>query len=121
MLLLDNFEQIAAAAPLLGELLEAAPRLKLLVTSRVVLRIYGEHKFEVPPLSLPDTTVVTSLPPLEVLSRYDAIALFIQRARAVKANFVLNTDNARAYSRNLHPFGRSAIWQSNWPRPGYVF
>ena len=97
LLLLDNFEQITAAAPLLGELLETAPKLKLLVTSRVVLRVYGEHKFEVPPLSLPSITTGTEradLPPVEALSRYDAIALFVQRARAVKADFMLNSANA---------------------------
>ena len=96
LLLLDNFEQIAAAAPLLGELLAAAPRLKLLVTSRVILKVYGEHKFEVPPPSLPDTTAGTNeanLPPLDILSRYDAIALFVQRARAVNTNFALTSAN----------------------------
>ena len=99
LLLLDNFEQIAAAAPLLSELLAAAPRLKLLVTSRVILKVYGEHKFEVPPLSLPDTTAGTNgadLPPLDILSRYDAIALFVQRARAVNTNFSLTSANAPA-------------------------
>ncbi len=97
LLLLDNFEQIRAAAPLLGELLETAPKLKLLVTSRIVLRLYGEHKFEVPPLSLPNIKTGTNrsdLPSLDILSRSDAIALFVQRARAVKPDFVLNSANA---------------------------
>ena len=53
LLLLDNFEQVSAAAPLLGELLNAAPRLKLLVTSRVVLHLPGEQEYRVPPLELP--------------------------------------------------------------------
>src|SRR4029079_7461568 len=53
LLVLDNFAQRLAAAPLVGELLAAAPRLKVLVTSRVVLRLYGEREFAVPPLGLP--------------------------------------------------------------------
>ena len=54
LLLLDNFEQIAAAAPLISELMAAAPRLKVLVTSRIVLNVRGEHAFPVQPLALPD-------------------------------------------------------------------
>ena len=53
-MLLDNFEQVLAAAPLVAELLAACPRLKCLVTSRVALHLSGEHEFPVPPLALPD-------------------------------------------------------------------
>src|SRR5205085_5104777 len=77
LLLLDNFEQIVVEAPLLADLLVACPELKMLVTSRAVLHLYGEHEFPVPPLSLPD---LKQLPELETLSQYAAITLFLQRA-----------------------------------------
>jgi predicted ATPase/tRNA A-37 threonylcarbamoyl transferase component Bud32 len=93
LLLLDNFEHLVGAAPMLAELLGVAPGLKLLVTSRAALHIYDEHEFPVPPLALPETK---SLPPLDVLSQYSAIALFIQRAKAVKPDFELTEENAAA-------------------------
>ena len=93
LLLIDNFEHILAAAPLLAELMAVAPCLKLLVTSRASLHIYDEREFPVPPLALPDGK---SLPPLEALARYSAISLFIQRAAAAKPDFKLNEDNAAA-------------------------
>ena len=65
LLLLDNFEQVVAAAPLVGELLGAAPRLKVLITSRVVLHLYGEREYAVAPLALPTMPV----PPLEQLTQ----------------------------------------------------
>ena len=80
LLLIDNFEQVLEAAPFLSDLL-SSPVLKLLVTSRSGLRLYGEHEFPVPPLSLPD---LRNLPPLEALTRFEAVALFLQRATAVK-------------------------------------
>jgi len=91
LLLLDNFEQVVAAAPLLVELLAACPHLKLLVTSREVLRVRGEREFQVPPLALPDPK---HLPDCETLSRYGAVALFLERAREVNPVFQLTTDNA---------------------------
>ncbi|MGA8272564.1 MAG: protein kinase [Candidatus Sulfotelmatobacter sp.] len=93
LILFDNFEHVLAAAPMLAELMAAAPNLKLLVTSRAALHVYDEHEFPVPPLELPD---VKSLPPLEVLSQYSAISLFIKRAAAVKPDFTLKEDNASA-------------------------
>ena len=81
------------AAPLVAELLAACPRLKCLVTSRVVLRLSGEHEFPVPPLELPDPR---RLPAVDALSQYAAVALFIQRALAVKPDFRVNNDNAPA-------------------------
>ncbi len=57
LLLLDNFEQIGEASAAVGELLAAAPGLKVLITSRVVLRLYGEHDFSVPPLDVPDPSI----------------------------------------------------------------
>jgi predicted ATPase/serine/threonine protein kinase len=92
LLLLDNFEHLVSAAPMVAELLAIGP-LKVLVTSRAPLHVSGEHEFPVPPLSLPDSG---SLPSLEVLSDYSAVALFIQRAAAVKPDFELTEDNASA-------------------------
>jgi predicted ATPase/transcriptional regulator with XRE-family HTH domain len=92
LLLLDNFEQVVDAAPILPDLLICCPRLKILVTSRTVLRVSGEYEFSVPPLALPD---LTQLPKKEQLAHYPAIALFLERTRAVLPNFTLNETNAR--------------------------
>ena len=91
VLLIDNFEHVLAAAPVVTELLGATRALKILVTSRAALHIYGEQEFQVPPLALPDPR---HLCPVELLSEYPAVALFVQRARAVKPGFVLGEDNA---------------------------
>jgi predicted ATPase/DNA-binding CsgD family transcriptional regulator len=90
LLLLDNFEQIVAAAPLLTELLEACPELRMLVTSREVLRLRGEHEFPLSPLALPDQ------PSLEILMQYPSVVLFVERAQANKPDFKLTADNAAA-------------------------
>ncbi|HJT55687.1 MAG TPA: LuxR C-terminal-related transcriptional regulator, partial [Ktedonobacteraceae bacterium] len=93
LLLLDNFEQVVPAAPDLSELLTACPYLKILVTSRAVLHISSEHEFPVPPLELPTEA---RLPALADLSQYSAVALFVQRAQAVKPDFELTEANAQA-------------------------
>lgn len=93
LLLFDNFEHILEAAPLVTELLAAAPNLKVLITSRAVLHLYGEHELVVPPLAIPDPT---RLPSLDHLSQYEAVQLFAQRAQAVKADFTLTHGNAPA-------------------------
>ncbi len=93
LLLLDNFEHLVSAAPLISEMLSAGPRLKIIVTSQSPLHVYGEHEFPLPPLALPDPK---SLLPLDVLSRLPAIALFVERARAVKHDFALTNENASA-------------------------
>jgi len=93
LLLLDNFEQVAAAGPLVGELLAAAPQLKVLITSREMLHVYGEHEYVVPPLSLPD---MRRLPPIERLTQYEAVRLFIERAQAVRPDFAVTAENAPA-------------------------
>lgn len=85
LLLLDNFEQVVAAAPLLVELLQVCPQLKMLVTSRTVLHVSGEHEFLVPPLALPPVKPYPDDPAL--LGQYAAVALFMQRARAIKPDF----------------------------------
>jgi len=91
LLLLDNFEQVLIAAPRLSDLLAACPHLKILVTSRASLRLYGEHEFPISPLPLPD---LKHLPTSDALSRYAALALFVQRAQAIKADFQLTAANA---------------------------
>ena len=93
LLLLDNFEHLPQAVPVVAELLSAGPNLKILATSRGALHLYGEHEFPVPPLALPDAH---SLPSVEDLSQYPAVALFVQRAVAAKPDFELNHDNALA-------------------------
>ncbi|HYP28196.1 MAG TPA: tetratricopeptide repeat protein [Blastocatellia bacterium] len=96
LLLLDNFEQVVPAAPLVAELLSACPRLKVLVTSRMALRLRGEQEFAVPPLALPDPK---HLPSLEMLSRNAAVVLFVQRARAVRRDFVMTDEGAAAIAQ----------------------
>jgi predicted ATPase len=93
LLLLDNFEHLMQAAPTVAELLALGPHLKILVTSRAALHIYGEHEFPVPPLALPDSQ---SKPSVEALSHYPAVALFVQRAIAARPDFELNGQNASA-------------------------
>jgi predicted ATPase/serine/threonine protein kinase/DNA-binding CsgD family transcriptional regulator len=93
LLLLDNFEQVASAAMHVVELLDACLQLKILVTSREVLHVRAEREFPVPPLPLPNLQL---LPDLEALSHYTAVALFLQRAQAVKPDFHLTNANARA-------------------------
>jgi predicted ATPase/DNA-binding SARP family transcriptional activator len=93
LLLLDNFEHVADAAPLLVDLLRAAPGLIILVTSRVVLHIYGEHEFPVAPLPLPSAETP---PRANEVVHSAAVKLFVTRSRAVRPNFVLNDENAAA-------------------------
>jgi predicted ATPase len=93
LLVLDNFEQVVGAAPLLAELLGAAPGVVVLVTSRVVLRLSGEHEFPVPPLPVPPAG---SSPDPEELQRYASVDLFVERARAAAPGFELTGGNAAA-------------------------
>ncbi|HKX14885.1 MAG TPA: adenylate/guanylate cyclase domain-containing protein [Propionibacteriaceae bacterium] len=91
LVVLDNFEQVVDAGADVERLLQAAPRLKVLVTSRSVLHRYGEQEFPVPPFALPD---LGSLPDVASLGRYEAIGLFVERAAAVKPDFALTPLNA---------------------------
>jgi predicted ATPase/class 3 adenylate cyclase/DNA-binding CsgD family transcriptional regulator len=93
LLLLDNFEQVVAAATSVADLLTCCPRLTVLVTSREVLHLRAEHDYAVPPLGLPDPK---HLPDLLSLSQYDAVALFIERAQAVKSEFQVTNSTAGA-------------------------
>ncbi|HEU5104118.1 MAG TPA: tetratricopeptide repeat protein [Roseiflexaceae bacterium] len=93
LLLLDNFEQVSPAAPVIAELLVAAPHLKVLVTSRAVLHLYGEREFAVPPLEIPEHGRFAGL---DRLTQYEAVRLFIERAQAVKTDFLITNANAPA-------------------------
>jgi non-specific serine/threonine protein kinase len=93
LLVLDNFERLLKAGPPIAHLLAACPRLKVLVTSRVVLRLQGEHDYEVPPLRLPSAG---DRPSPEELGRYEGIRLFMQRAQAADSRFTITTENAPA-------------------------
>src|SRR6266542_4202394 len=99
LLCLDNFEHLPAAAPFLSELLEHCPRLKLLLTSRAVLHIAGERDFLVPPLGVPARE---PLPPVEHLTQYEAVRLFVERAQAVKADFAVTGNSGRAVVEICH-------------------
>jgi predicted ATPase len=81
------------AGPPIAQLLAACPRLKVLVTSRVVLRLQGEHNYEVPPLTLPPAG---HRPSPEQLGLYEGIRLFMQRAQAANSQFTITTENAPA-------------------------
>lgn len=105
LLVLDNFEQLlgvggedAATAQVL-ELLLCTSGLQVLVTSRAPLHLYGEHEYQVSPLSLPDAATLSSL---ENLTQYEAVRLFIERARAARQGFMVNNDNAPAVAEICH-------------------
>lgn len=91
-LILDNFEQLAGAAPLIGSLLDACISLKALVTSRVALHLYGECEYPVLPLALPGEASMT----LERLRAVPALELFVQRAATVRQGFSLAAENIDA-------------------------
>jgi diguanylate cyclase (GGDEF)-like protein len=93
LLLLDNIEQVIDAAVVLPDLLGAAPGLKILVTSREILNIYGEHVYRVPPLNYPNSQQHFNL--VDLLTSA-AIALFVVRAQAVDDTFALTAANARS-------------------------
>jgi predicted ATPase/Tfp pilus assembly protein PilF len=92
LLILDNFEHVLPAATLVADLLSSANTLTVLVTSQAALRLQGEHEFPVPPLRLPPADLVD----VEQLRTYPTVALFVQRARAVRPDFELNDRNAGA-------------------------
>jgi predicted ATPase len=99
LLVLDNFEQVLDAAPTVAALLSAAPRLKVLVTSRTLLRLRGEQEYPVPPLPVPDPR---HLPQLATLSHYGAVELFIQRAVNARPEFAVSNENAPAVAEICH-------------------
>src|SRR5690348_7863080 len=92
VLVLDNFEQVMGAAPLVAELLGAVPGVVALVTSRMVLRLSGEHEFPVPPLPVPPIGTGDAAD----VQRYTSVRLFVERAQAASAGFELTSGNAGA-------------------------
>jgi predicted ATPase/DNA-binding SARP family transcriptional activator/Tfp pilus assembly protein PilF len=99
LLVLDNFEHLLAAAPTVAGLLAGCPNLTVLITSRAALRVSGEQVYEVPPLATPDVAApdAAAHPPSEEgLLAYDAVALFVARAQAVRPDFTLTPANAAA-------------------------
>jgi len=93
LIVVDNFEQVVAAAPELGALIAQSPSVKLIATSREPLRISGERVYPVSPLATPDPQ---DLPALDALAACESVALFVERARAVQPDFTLTHENARA-------------------------
>jgi len=91
LLVLDNLEQVVEAASTVGRLVDAAPRLTILATSRVPLHITGEQEFAVPPLDLPDPIRTSDL---DSIAGNEAVTLFIDRAAAVRPDMRLTADNA---------------------------
>src|SRR5947209_10115722 len=96
LLLLDAFEPVLPAAPLLAELLASCPQLKLLVTSRALLHVGGEYAYALAPLEVPD---LYPLPPEEELVQVASVALFVQRVQALLPGFQLTPANARAIAQ----------------------
>jgi predicted ATPase/transcriptional regulator with XRE-family HTH domain len=99
LLVLDNFEQVAAAAPHVAELLAVAPGIKILVTSRAALHVRGEREYPVDPLGLPPAPPAGKVPTPasgypEDLMGYPAIRLFVDRARDIRPDFALTDENA---------------------------
>ncbi len=92
LIILDNFEQVLPAAGWLSDLLATCPSITLLVTSREALRLRWEQIYQVPSLALPD---LEHLPPLEELMQVPAVALFVERARALDPGFALGEEDAR--------------------------
>jgi predicted ATPase/DNA-binding CsgD family transcriptional regulator len=93
LLLLDNLEQVIEAAPDIAALVEQCPRLHVVVTSRMPLRIVREHEYQLAPLALPEAS---SREPAEALLAYPALAVFVARARAAKETFAVSDANADA-------------------------
>jgi predicted ATPase len=99
LLVLDNFEHVMAASPLVTELLQACPDLTILVTSRAVLRLSAEHVFAVPPLRLPARHGEERL---KNAMEYDGIALFVQRAQAARVDLAITDENIAIVAEICH-------------------
>jgi predicted ATPase len=104
LLVLDNFEQVLAAARGIDHLLDSCPGVKILVTSREGLHLYGEHHLPVPPLALPDLSGVPEgeLGAESDLAQVEAVRLFIDRARAVQPEFAPTNEDILAIAHICH-------------------
>jgi predicted ATPase/transcriptional regulator with XRE-family HTH domain len=91
LLVLDNFEHLLEAAPVVTELVSRCPRLAVLLTSRTALRVQGELRYAVTPLAVPGTTVATGGP---ALTEWPAVQLFTERAQAVAPDFAVQPNQA---------------------------
>jgi predicted ATPase/DNA-binding CsgD family transcriptional regulator len=96
LLVLDNFEHVQAAAPEVGALLSGCSDAKVLVTSRAPLHLRWEHEVPIPPLPLPDLRATADV---KELLQSAAVALFFERAQAVRPDFVPTRDNADTVAR----------------------
>lgn len=99
LLILDNFEQLLEAAPQVSELLEAAAGLKILVTSRSPLQLYGEYKYKVAPLKLPELKEVSQSALMTLVEQSEAVQLFVERAQAANLDFELAATNSLAVAQ----------------------
>ena len=99
LLILDNFEQLVEGSPLVADLLQTAHHLKVLVTSRQLLNVYGENRFVVPELPWPNPD---NLPPLDQLIQWPAIDMFVQRMQARHPSFTLTETNKETVVRICH-------------------
>ena len=103
LMLVDNFEQVITAAPSLAALLAAAPLVKVLVTSQIVLAVRGEHVFTVPAMSLLELKHLASgIDLAATLCEYEAAQLFVARAQARHMEFLLTPDNAACLAEICH-------------------
>ena len=96
LLVLDNFEQIMVAARAIAKLVAGAPALKIMITSRALLRIGGEHVFQVEPFAVPDPNQVADIAKLGAM---EGVYLFVRRLRAIQPGFELTDRNADAVAR----------------------
>lgn len=105
LLLLDNFERLTPAAPLLLDLLAVGPDLKILVTSRERLHVHGERPFAVNPLALPDLACLAAggQDLIACAASYPSVALFVERGRTAWPDFVLTPENAAAVAEICVP------------------
>lgn len=99
LLVLDNFEHVLSAASLVADLLQATSTLTVLVTSREILHVYGEHEYAVAPLDLPD---VNQTHATDMLIQYEAVQLFIQRAKAISRQFTVNDTHLKGIVEICH-------------------
>ena len=115
LLVLDNAEHLPGAASVVAELLAGCPRLKILATSRGPLHVYGEHEFPVPPLAVPDLDRPATI---QALAEVPALALFVERAQAIRPDFALTPQNASTRWPRSASGSTACRWRSSSAPPG---